>query len=87
MRRRSWPSIFIDILEASRTPLNKMRIMYKSNLNFERFDKYFSDMLKKGFVEKVRDSNGRTLYKTTKRGRTLLEVLTKAQELVSSTED
>jgi len=63
-----------------------MRIMYKSNLNFERFNKYFYDLLRKGLVEERNGSNGRLVYKATERGRTLLEVLRKAQELFSSEE-
>ena len=64
-------------------PSNKMRIMYKSNLNFERFNKYFSDLLKKGFIQEENISNGRRLYKTTDKGKALLEVLRKAEDLVS----
>lgn len=63
-----------------------MRIMYKSNLNFARFNTYFSDLLRKGFIEEINDSNGKMVYKTTERGRTLLEVLRKAQKLVFSEE-
>ena len=87
IQRRSWPEITTDILEVTLTPSNKMRIMYKANLNFERFNKYFHDLLRKGFIEEKNGSNGRLVYKTTERGRTLLEVLRKAQELVSSEED
>jgi len=86
MQRRSWPKITTDILEVTLTPSNKMRIMYKANLNFERFNKYFHDLLRKGFIEEKNGSNGRLTYKTTERGRTLLEILRKAQELVSSEE-
>jgi len=60
-----------------------MRIMYKSNLNFERFSRYFNDLLRKGLIEEENDSNGRVVYKATERGRTLLEVLKKAQEIAS----
>jgi len=84
MQKRSWPEITSDILEATLTGSNKMRIMYKSNLNFERFNKYFNDFLRKGFIEKKNGPNGRQVYKTTGRGRTLLEVLRKAQELFAS---
>lgn len=83
VHRRSWPEIVSDILEVTLNPTNKMRIMYKSNLNFERFHKYFYDLLRKGFIEEMNDFNGRLVYKTTQRGRTLLEVLRKAQELFS----
>lgn len=83
MRRRSWPEITTDILETALTPSNKMRVMYKANLNFERFNRYFYDLLRKGFIEEKNGSDGRIVYETTERGRTLLEVLRKAQELVS----
>lgn len=82
--RRSWPSIIVDILQVTSTPSNKMRIMYKSNLNFERFNKYFGDMLRKGFIKEMNGANGRSLYATTERGKDLLGVLQSAIELVSS---
>ena len=84
MQRRSWPAITVDILEVTLAPTNKTRIMYKSNLNFERFNRYFYDLLRKGFIEETNNSNGRSVYKTTERGRDLLEVLRVAQELFFS---
>ena len=86
VQRRSWAEISADILEVALTPSNKMRIMYKANLNFERFNKYFYDFLEKGFIEEKNDSNGRLVYKTTERGRALLEAVRKAQEIFSSEE-
>jgi predicted transcriptional regulator len=86
VRKRDWQAISIDILEASLTPQKKMRIMYKSNLNFERFNRYFYDLLRKGFVEEVNDSDGRSSYKISERGKTLLVALRKARELFSSEE-
>ena len=83
-RRRSWPAIVVDILEVTLTPSNKMRIMYKSNLNFERFNKYFYDLLRRGFIEEMNNPKGRQVYRITERGRTLLEVLRKGLELFSS---
>ena len=85
--RRSWPEITAAILETTLNPSKKTRIMYKSNLNFERFNRYFCDLLRKGFIEEKNGSEGRLVYKTTKRGRTLLEVLRKAHKLVFSEED
>lgn len=64
-----------------------MRIMYRANLNFERFNKYFNDLLRKGFIEEMNDSNRRTVYKTTERGRALLTVLEEAQKLVAAQDD
>ncbi len=71
------------MLEVMRSPSNKMRIMYKANLNFDRFNRYFGDLLRKGFIEEMNNSNGRAEYKITERGRTLLTVLRKAQDLVA----
>ena len=82
--RRSWPSIVVDILEVTMAPSNKTRIMYKSNLNFERFSRYFDDMLRKGFVEEMNGNNGRSSYKTTKRGRILMKALQEAIDLMAS---
>ena len=81
LRRRSWSEIVADILVATVTPSNKMRVMYRSNLNFARFQKYFQDLLKKGFVKEMNGSDGRLLYKTTERGQILLEILKKGHEL------
>jgi predicted transcriptional regulator len=86
VRKRDRQAISIDILEATLTPQKKMRIMYKSNLNFERFNRYFYDLLRKGFVEEVNDSDGRSSYKISERGKTLLVALRKARELFSSEE-
>ncbi len=86
MRRRSWPEITLEILEATLVPSGKMKVMYKSNLNFQRFDRYFRHLLRKGFITEMNGSDRRIVFKTTERGRVLLEVLRKAQELVSSEE-
>lgn len=64
-----------------------MRIMYRANLNFDRFNKYFGDFLRKGFIEEVNDGNGRREYKITERGKQLLEVLKQAEELAISEKD
>jgi len=86
VQRRSWIEITIDILDVAYTPSSKTRLMYKSNLNFRRFNKYFHDLLRKGFLEQINDVKGQVVYKITKRGRTLLEVLKKARKLASSNE-
>jgi predicted transcriptional regulator len=84
VNRRSWPEITIEILEVTLHPANKMKVMYQSNLNFERFNRYFYDLLKKGFIEEVDNNEGRDKYKITKKGRTLLDVLKKAEDLLFS---
>jgi predicted transcriptional regulator len=86
VRKRGWGTITIDILEATLTPQKKMRIMYRANLNYARFNKYFCDFLKKGFIEGTTDPEGKECYRISQRGKTLLAVLKKANELALSDE-
>lgn len=86
MRKRGWGAITIDILEATLTPEKKMRIMYRANLNFERFNRYFYDLLRKGFIEEANDPDEKPLYRVSERGKTLLAALKKARDLFSSEE-
>lgn len=86
MRKRGWEDITIDILEATLTPEKKMRIMYRANLNFGRFHRYFGELLRKGFVEGANGSDGKAVYKISERGKTLLAALRKAKELFASEE-
>jgi predicted transcriptional regulator len=81
LRKRGWGAITIDILEAALTPQKKTRIMYKANLNYERFNKYFDDFIRKGFIVEVTDRQSKQAYKISERGRTFLLALKKAQEL------
>jgi predicted transcriptional regulator len=84
VRKRSWDAITVDMLEATLTPQRKMRIMYKTNLNYHRFKQYFCDLRKKGFIVEAHDYDGGSAYQISERGRTLLAALRKAQELASS---
>ena len=82
MKRRGWVGISIDILEAASTPINKTRLMYKSNLNFVRFNAYFSDFLRKGLLEeRNRDDGNGVVYVISKQGKTLLSALRNAEKL------
>jgi len=86
LNKRSWPEITVDILEVTLRPANKMKIMYGSNLNFERFNNYFYDLVKKGFIQESNGSGAKEMYKISERGKTLLDVLKKAEALLSSEE-
>ena len=58
--------------------------MYKSNLNYTRFQKYFNSFLEKGLLQEVEKNDGRTmLYLTSKRGKTLLKALKEAESIFS----
>ena len=55
--------------------------MYKANLNYDRFNKYFNDFVRKGFIVEAGDPHGYTSYVISERGRTFLAALRKAQAL------
>jgi predicted transcriptional regulator len=86
LRKRGWGTITVDILEAALTPQKKMRIMYKVNLNYDRFSSHFIDLVEKGFIVEADDPDGHPSYMISERGRTFLAALTKARELASSVE-
>ena len=86
MVRRSRTEVIIDILDEALRGANKTRIMYRANLNFLRFERYFCELLKSGLVEVVDNPSeefGGVVYRTSERGRELLETLKKASEIIS----
>jgi predicted transcriptional regulator len=86
VRRRGHGEIVIDILEAALKPQKKMRIMYGANLNFERFNRYFYELLRKGLIEEASDPDEKQLYKISDRGKTLLLTLKTGRDMLYSDE-
>ena len=83
-RRRDRLEVVADILTEALNGANKTRIMYRANLNFVRFKRYFSELLDRGLIVEVDNpGSGGVLYKTTEEGRALLAVLRKARRLIS----
>jgi predicted transcriptional regulator len=85
MRRRSRTEVIMDVLSEALGGANKTRIMYRANLNFLRFNRYFCELLDAGLVE-VFDNpgskSGGIVYRTTEKGRELLKVLQKANRFI-----
>lgn len=82
MKKRGWSHISIDILESGLAPLSKTRLMYKSNLNFVRFNEYFDDFLHKGLLKEVKNRSGKVrLYVTSEHGKVLLTALKNAEKI------
>ena len=86
MGRRSRTGVIIDILSEALDEANKTRIMYRANLNFLRFNRYFSELLDAGLIA-VFDNpgsefSGGMVYRTTEKGRELLKVLEKAKRFI-----
>jgi len=72
--------IVADILTVALNGANKTRIVYRANLNFTRFHKYFSELLDKGLI--VRADEGE--YRTTDKGRRFLKIISNAEAIISS---
>ena len=84
MGRRSRTEVIMDILVEASQGANKTRIMYRANLNFLRFERYFSELLDKGLIVGVNNpTSGKVIYETTEEGKVLLEVLKKAKRFIS----
>jgi len=60
--------------------LKKTRIMYKANLDWRNFQRYFDFMLKDGFITK---SNPDECYLLTEKGRDFLKRLKNVEEMVT----
>ncbi len=82
MKKRGWVDISIDILESASSPLTKTRLMYKSNLNYVRFNTYFRDFLKKALLEEAKNYDGAAkAYVVSRQGKVLLAALRNAEKL------
>jgi len=66
-RRDRW-EIIGQILSLCRTPRKKTWIIYKCNLNFKTFDRYWATIEDHRFGKIEGEQNGDRLYITTKRG-------------------
>lgn len=53
----------------------KTHIMYRANLNYVSFNKYFPALLGEDLMVEVDDPDGGVLYRTSKKGRALLKLL------------
>ncbi len=83
-RRRSRLEVFADILAEALNGANKTRIMYRANLNFLRFHRYFSELLGKGMIVTENTSDGMVVYRTTNKGRRFLKSVNEAEDIISS---
>lgn len=84
MSRRSRSEIIIDILVEALKGASKTRIMYRANLNFLRFKRYFSELESKELITVSSNPGTGIVYQTTDKGKALLETLKKAEQIMSS---
>lgn len=83
-RRRSRLEVVADILTETLNGACKTRVMYRANLNFLRFHKYFSELLDKGLIVVENTFDGRVMYHATDKGKRLLKIISSAEEIISS---
>jgi predicted transcriptional regulator len=67
-RRRGEIEIMRDVLEACLKGANRTKIVYGTNLNFSRLEKYLGILLSLGFIAKEDNPAGSVVYKTTQAG-------------------
>ncbi len=74
-KKRSKLEVIYDILDIIKKNKNSIKmtpLLRHSNLSSERFGKYFSELVEKGFVREIDDENGKSVTLTDK-GFTYLE--------------
>lgn len=82
--RRSRVGVIIDILTEGLKGASKTRLMYRANMNFSSFNRYFEELLDRGLICEVEGGSGRVrVYRTTRKGKELLDILLRARKFVS----
>lgn len=82
-KRRTRQRILLDVLEASLNLKKKVRIMHDASLNSAQFNSHFQELLQKGFIEKVKGSDGTPSYLISERGHALLAALRHLEEIMA----
>jgi len=82
MPRRGRIELMQEILKDALKETPKTRLMYMNNLSFTCCNYYIKYLLDKELIAEISTPEGRTLYKTTKRGQEFLEVVGKLKEFV-----
>jgi predicted transcriptional regulator len=75
-KRRDRHDIIVEILKTAIDAKIKTHIMYKAKLSYGQINKYLSLLVNKGFIESFTVKHRkvlRKLYRTTEKGRKLLE--------------
>jgi len=65
----------MDILSASLSGVKVTHLMYRANLSYSTLRKYLFATLKQELISKIHDSDGSVVYRTTEKGKLLLNKL------------
>jgi len=81
-RKRSRLEIYLDILRAVKSGVNKpTNIMYKCNLSWLPLKKFLETLIERDLLRMVHKGN-RKAYEITEKGRDVLSYFEKAEELM-----
>jgi predicted transcriptional regulator len=80
-KRRDRLEVIKDVLKVADSPngANKTRLVYMSNLNFNRLSVFLGFLLEKELLEKDEDEN---IYHITSKGREFLHQLDKTEKMI-----
>ena len=87
MTRRTKIDIINDMLVSIREKGGKIKpthLMYKANLSYSTLRKYLSTMSKRGLIVKVRNYEGSVVYRTTEKGKRVLDRLKEVKYILSA---
>ena len=82
LNRRDRLNIVAEIINIARKGSPKTRIMYKANMSFAAVNDYLPFLLKTNLITRTSDGK-KTIYKSTEKGMTLLNLYGKLTELMS----
>jgi len=82
-KRRSRLDIIAQILDAAVDGAVKTRIMYRANVNFVQYNDYLKSLLEAKLIGTIKQ-DGKTLYKTTEKGKLLLQRFNETEEMFNA---
>ena len=82
LNRRDRLNIVAEIINIARKGSPKTRIMYKANMSFAAVNDYLPFLLKTSLITQASDGK-KTIYKSTEKGMTLLNLYSQLTELIS----
>jgi len=74
-RRRGEVQILMDILSISLNGVKVTHLMYKANLSYSTLRRYLFRALDRELISNARNSDGSVVYRTTEKGKVLLNKL------------
>lgn len=74
-KRRNRVNIIVEILKLCLKGEKATHVIYKSNINFKRFQAYTQYLIGKELLEVIEKLNGSKIYRTTEKGKLFLKLM------------